>query len=359
MTAIQHIYSKIREDQRITPEEAILLLKEAPWLEIAQLAWERRKSRLGGETASYSVFRIINYTNVCSISCTFCSFKCDENESSAYVLNEADLFAKIDHGVEKGANQVFLQGGVHPSLPLSYYTNLLQAIKSKYGFHIRAFSPVELKHMAKLNRMTITKLIGILKQAGLDSVPGAGAEMLVERIRKILSPNKCTTAEWVDIMKECHHQGVFGSANIVIGSIETDEEIIEHLNQVRAIQDETGGFNSFIPWTFQPQTKDFQRHQVRHHQYLKVLGICRLFLDNIDNIEVSVLVLGREIGKLALHMGANDISSPVIEENVLRSFGVKTEKEACQLISDAGFKPVRRDFNYISSPSLFDRELQY
>ncbi len=168
----------------------------------------------------------------------------------------------------------------------------------------------------------------------------------MERVRKILSPKKCTTAEWSDILKECHRQGLNGSANIVFGTVETDAEIIEHLQVVRDIQDATGGFTAFIPWTFQAQTKDFTVRNVSHHEYLKVLAICRLFLDNIDNLEVSVMVLGKEIGKLALLMGANDISSPVIEENVLRSFGVKNEMGSRKLITAAGLLPQRRDFNY-------------
>ena len=346
LTELHTIYDKVRAGERISTAEALLLLEEASWLKIAQLAWERRRERVGADRSSYTVFPVINYTNVCAISCSFCSFKCREEDSNAYVLGENEIFAKIDHAVDKGATQVFLQGGVHPGLSLDYYTGILKAIKLKYGFHIRAFSPVELKHLAKANNLDISGLIRILKAAGLDSVPGAGAEMLVERVRKLLAPDKCTTTEWIDIMKECHYQGLKGSANIVFGSVETKAEIIEHVNHIRSIQDETDGFNSFIPWTFQAQTKDFYQRPVKHHEFLKVLGICRIFLDNIDNIEVSVMVLGAEIGKLALRMGANDISSPVIEEKVLRSFGIKTEKESIRLITDAGFIPVKRDFDY-------------
>ncbi|MCG8337962.1 MAG: CofH family radical SAM protein [Proteobacteria bacterium] len=343
---IQTIYSKIRQDKRISPAEALVLLNDAPWLEIAQLAWERRMEIIGSETASYTVFRIINYTNVCSIQCSFCSFKCSEEDDKAYVLSQQQVFELIEQAREKGSDQVFFQGGVNPSLPLDYYLEVLSGIKSRYGFHIRGFSPVELKHMAELYNLDIKDLISELKDAGLGSVPGAGAEILVERVRKILAPQKCTTDEWVEIMKCCHQHGLYGSANIVFGSVESNEEIIEHLDVVRNIQDETGGFNSFIPWTFQSQTKDFHRRAVKHHEYLKVLALCRLFLDNIDNLEVSVMVLGKEIGQLALRMGANDISSPVLEEKVLRSFGVRNEEESKALISAAGFKPVRRDFTY-------------
>ncbi len=343
---LNEVYAKIRASERIDKQEALLLLKDAPWLEIAQLAWECRKRKTDPQTASYTVFRIINYTNICSIGCSFCSFKCEQDSRGAYVLNKEQIFDLIDQAVPRGATQVFFQGGVNPDLPLDYYLDVLNNIKTSYGYHTRGFSPVELKHMAEAHQMEIPRLIALLKEAGLSSVPGAGAEILSERVRKILSPRKCTTSEWIDIMKECHRQGLYGSANIVIGSVETTEEIINHLEHVRSIQDETGGFNSFIPWTFQAQTRDFPRKTVLHHDYLKVLGISRLYLDNIDNIEVSVMVLGTEIGKLALRMGANDISSPVLEEKVLRSFGVSSEEDARKLISSAGFTPVKRDFDY-------------
>ncbi|MBU2513624.1 CofH family radical SAM protein [bacterium] len=340
------IYSKIRACERIDKQEALHLFKNAPWLEVAQLAWECRQRKTDPKTASYTVFRIINYTNICSIACSFCSFKCEQENRNAYVLTKEQIFELINQAIPKGSSQVFFQGGVNPDLPLDYYLDILSGIKTTYGFHIRGFSPVEIKHMAETYQLEIPRLINLLKAAGLDSVPGAGAEILSERVRKVLSPRKCTTSEWIDIMKECHKQGLYGSANIVIGSVETNEEIIDHLDHVRSIQDETGGFNSFIPWTFQAQTKDFPRKNIMHHDYLKLLGISRIYLDNINNIEVSVMVLGTEIGKLALRMGANDISSPVLEEKVLRSFGVSSEEDARKLITAAGFVPVKRDFDY-------------
>lgn len=341
-----NIYRNIRDGVRITPVEGLELLQHAPWLELAQLAWEKRAEKTPSEQASYTMFRIINYTNVCAVDCSFCSFKRKADDEKSYVLSKEEVFEKIEHARNKGADQVFFQGGVHPDLPLEYYLNILKGIKEKYEMHIRAFSPVEIKNLADQNGLSIPDVLKKLKDAGLDSVPGAGAEMLVERVRNILAPNKCTVDEWVEIIKQCHQSGLKGSANIVFGSIETEEEILAHLEIVRTIQDETGGFNAFIPWIFQQQTKDFTLRKIAPHYYLKVLALCRLYLDNIDNIEVSVMVLGKDIGKLALHMGANDISSPVIEENVLRSHSVSTEAEARQLIQDAGFVPARRNFNY-------------
>jgi cyclic dehypoxanthinyl futalosine synthase len=345
---LENIYQKITDNIRISESEGLFLLKNAHWLDIAKLANIRKNQQVGEKIASYTVFAIINYTNICEIECSFCSYKKNIDDRSAYVLSKDQIFQKIDYAISQNADQIFFQGGVHPELKVDFYTNIISAIKEQYPIHIRGFSPVEIKHIAKISNISIKTAIQDLKTSGLDSVPGAGAEMLSDRVRNILSPKKCTTQEWCDILTECHAQKLYGSANIVFGSVETDEEIIQHLDLVRSIQDNTGGFNSFIPWTFQQQTKAFKTRFVASHDYLKMLGICRLYLDNIKNIEVSVMVLGKKIGGLALHMGANDISSPVIEENVLRSFGVKNEVESRLLISEAGFDPYRRDFNYES-----------
>jgi len=243
---------------------------------------------------------------------------------------------------------MFLQGGVNPDIPYQYYLDVLRAVKGKYpDMHIRAFSPVELINMEKLTGKTLDEILPELKEAGLDSVPGAGAEILTERMRKIVSPNKATVSEWVRAMETCHRHGLPGSANVVFGSEETREEVIDHMSVIRDLQDRTGGFFSFIPWTFQQQTKKFKTRPVPTHEYLKVLGISRIFFDNIDHIESSVMVLGKGVGQLALFSGADDISSAVIEENVLRSFGLKTEEEIIKFLEAAEFKPLRRNLNYV------------
>jgi cyclic dehypoxanthinyl futalosine synthase len=200
--------------------------------------------------------------------------------------------------------------------------------------------------MSKISGMEMPDLLRVLKEAGLDSVPGAGAEILSERMRKILSPAKATVDEWVHVMESCHREGLPGTANIVFGSEETREEVIEHLNIIRGIQDRTGGFLAFIPWTFQQQTKAFKMRKVPPHEYLKVLGISRIFLDNIDHIESSVMVLGPVLGGLALHAGADDISSIVIEENVLRNNTFTEEQDARNFLELNGFSPRYRDFDY-------------
>jgi cyclic dehypoxanthinyl futalosine synthase len=251
---------------------------------------------------------------------------------------------------DQGVTQMFLQGGVNPDIPFEYYIEVLKGIKMHFGnsLHIRGFSPVELLFMEKISGMDLSMVLKKLKEAGLDSVPGAGAEILTERMRKILSPKKSTVEDWVRVMETCHNEGLRGSANVVFGSEETKEELIEHLEIVRSLQDRTGGFLSFLPWTFQQQTKRFKVRSVPTHEYLKVLGICRIFLDNIDHIETSIMVLGPGVGGLALHSGADDISSVVIEENVLRSYSFRTEEKARKFIKDSGFRAMRRDFSYNS-----------
>jgi len=336
----------IVEGRRISAEEGAEILRTADWLEIAQAAWEVRVARHGADTASYTMFRVVNYTNICNVDCKFCSFQVKPESKFAYVLDKEAVFTKVEESLAQGADQMFFQGGVHPDLPLDYYTDILSAVKARYGIHIRAFSPVEVLGLSKVSGRPLGEVLDKLKDAGVDSIPGAGAELLVERMRELLTPLKCTTQQWCDIMAECHEHGLKGSATMVVGAGETLEETVAHLEAVRGIQDKTGGFHSFIPWVYQQQTKRFKVHKLRPDEFMKIMAFSRLYLDNIDNIEISVLVLGKDLGKIALRMGANDISSAVIEENVLKSFGLRSEKEAVKYIEEAGFRAVRRNFNY-------------
>ncbi|MCZ8342995.1 MAG: dehypoxanthine futalosine cyclase [Leptospira sp.] len=341
------ILLKASEGKRISGEEALILYEEADFLKVQMVARFLREKVRSHTEASYTMFRVVNYTNYCNVECNFCSFMDEIGNGKGYVLSKEDILQKMDYAVEEGADQMFLQGGVYPNLPFQYYVDVIQTVKQKYPkMHIRAFSPVEVINLETITGRPLREVLQELKSIGLDSVPGAGAEILTERMRQIISPKKASVSEWVRAMETCHEVGLLGSANIVFGSEETKAEVIEHLQVVRDLQDRTGGFLSFIPWTFQPQTKRFFVRSVPTHEYLKVLGICRIFLDNIKHIETSVMVLGKGVGQLALYSGADDISSVVIEENVLRSFGLKTEKEARKFLSEAGFKPVRRNLNY-------------
>jgi cyclic dehypoxanthinyl futalosine synthase len=342
------ILEKAVDGQRITPSEALKLYNDADFLKVIAAARAIRNGKHNPDIATYTMFRIVNYTNVCDIKCSFCSFHQPAGASAGSVLSVEDIVLKMREAVSLGANQLFLQGGVNPDIPFDYYLKILRTIKETLGshIHIRAFSHSEIMNMQRKAGLTLRGVVQELKNAGMDSVPGAGAEILSDRMRALLSPGKGSVADWVRVMETCHEEGLPGSANIVIGSNETPEEVVEHLRIVRELQDRTGGFLAFIPWTFQPQTRNFPFRRVPAHEYLRLLGLCRLFFDNIPHIEASVLVLGHGIGTMALHSGADDISSVVIEENVLKSYGLETEEKAREFIRESGFAPAKRDLLY-------------
>ena len=345
------ILQKTLDGERLSKENALALLKEMPWQQITEAGHLMRKKLNPGNKVGYTAFRIINYTNVCEVTCSFCSFCRSERSPEAYLLSLDEIRQKTVEAKAKGADHIFLQGGVNKKIPLNYYIDVLQMLTREMNVKVRGFSPVELMRIAEANRMPLSQLLDTLKEAGLSSVPGAGAEILSDRMRQKLSPKKLRAAEWCDTMAACHQKGLPGSANIVFGSDETDEEIIEHLDYVRNVQDiakKTGvdGFKSFVVWTFQPQTDNFPIRHVRGDEYLKLLALSRLYLDNIDHIEVSLLGMGLSLGELGLYAGADDINSIVIEENVLTSHGLATIEQAETFIRNAGFEPYRRSLKF-------------
>lgn len=336
---------------RLTPAEGLSLLKDAPWTDVVEAANAVRHKRLPGNKVGYTAFRIVNYTNVCEVTCSFCSFCRPFQSPEAYVLSLDEIRQKTVEAKARGADQIFLQGGVNKNIPLSYYVDVLKMLTQEMNVKVRGFSPVELVRIAEFNNMSLDQLLDILKEAGLSSVPGAGAEILSDRMRQFLSPKKLPAQQWCDALAACHKKGLPGSANIVFGSMETSEEIIEHLEYVRKTQDlavaaNVAGFNSFVVWTFQPQTDKFPIRHVRGDEYLKLLALSRLYLDNIPHIEVSLLGMGLSLGELGLHAGADDINSIVIEENVLTNHGLTTIEQAEKFITDAGFVPYRRSLNF-------------
>lgn len=340
------ILEKAEAGTRISPAEALVLLASPDWNPIVAAAHRVRLRLHDPSVVSYTAYRVINYTNFCDVDCSFCSFKDEIDSDRGYTLSMEEIAAKTEEAMALGADQVFLQGGVNPKLPLSYYLDALRMLSGRFSVHVRGFSPVELARLAAKEGMPLPELLALLKDAGLGSVPGAGAEILTDRMRRILSPRKLSGEEWCHVMGECHKLGLPGSSNIVFGSVETVEDVCEHLTLIRDQQDRTGGFLSFIPWVFQPQTKKFTVRHVRGWEYLRLLAVSRLFFDNIANIEVSVLGMGKDLGELALYAGANDVNSIVIEENVLRSAGLKTLGAAEKFIREAGFTPRRRSLNY-------------
>ena len=337
---------KAVDGSRLTPAEALDILKNTPWTEVAEAGDAMRRRMNPGNRVGYTAFRIVNYTNVCEVTCSFCSFCRPAHSPEAYVLSLDEIRQKTIEAKAKGADQIFLQGGVNREIPLSYYTDVLQMLTREMGVKVRGFSPVELVRIAEFNNMSLDELLDVLKEAGLSSVPGAGAEILSDRMRQLLSPKKLPAQQWCDTLAACHRKGLPGSANIVFGSVETAEEIIEHLEYVRTTQDAAHGFKSFVVWTFQPQTNKFPIRHVRGDEYLKLLALSRLYLDNIPHIEVSLLGMGLSLGELGLHCGADDINSIVIEENVLENHGLTTIEAAEDFIKKAGFTPYRRTLNF-------------
>ncbi len=344
--SLRSILDKAFSGERLSCPDALELLRSPNWTDVVAAGDARRRALHDPAIVSYTAFRVINYTNFCDVDCTFCSFKDEIDSEHGYTLSLEEIAAKTEEALALGVDTIFIQGGVNPKLPLDYYLESLRLLHGKYGVHVRGFSPVELLRLSINAGIPLPELLAILKDAGLGSVPGAGAEILTDRMRAILSPKKLSGEEWCDVMGQCHRQGLPGSSNIVFGAVETLEDVVEHLSLIRAQQDKTGGFLSFVPWTFQPQTKRFTVRHVRGDEYLRMVAVARLFLDNIPNIEVSVLGMGKELGELALRAGANDINSIVIEENVLRSSGLKTLSAAIKFIREAGFTPRRRTLNY-------------
>lgn len=341
--------------RRISSKQALSMLKSANLLELGRTADDKRKELHPDGIVTFVVDRNINYTNVCINKCRFCAFHRDENDPEAYILDEKTLFEKIKETLELGGTQILLQGGLHPALGIAYYVGLLQSIKNRFRINIHGFSPPEICYIADSADITITEALRILRQAGLDSVPGGGAEILSDRVREILSPKKIKSSRWLEVMEKAHLLGMRTTATMMFGSIETPEDIVEHLDAIRKLQDKTGGFTAFIPWSFQPGNTEISRGgvtpplQATAIDYLKVLALSRIYLDNIDNIQASWVTQGLKMAQVALRFGANDFGSTMIEENVVASAGVSfkvTKDEIINAIKGSGFKPAQRNTYY-------------
>lgn len=330
-----------------TEGEALFALKDLTALGIAANA--RCRALHPEPYRTYVVDRNINYTNICVSRCTFCAFGREPRATDAYVISEHVLFQKIEETIALGGTQILLQGGLHPALGIEYFENLFRSIKSRFKIHLHALSPPEIVHIASVSKLSIHDTICRLHDAGLDTIPGGGAEILVDSVRSRISPRKCSTAQWVDVMRTAHSLGIRTTATMMFGHVETYADRIEHMLRIRELQDETGGFTAFIPWTFQPKNTKLPREPVGGFEYLKTLAISRLMLDNVLNIQASWVTQGEKIGQLALAFGANDMGSTMIEENVVRAAGCTfrmTPNEIRHLIADAGYQPRQRDCYY-------------
>ncbi len=307
-------------------------------------------NRLHPETyRTYIVDRNINYTNICVSGCRFCAFYRAAHSPDAYVLTEEQIVQKVQEAVGCGAVQILMQGGLNPALPFDYYTSILKAIKSRFDVQIHSFSAPEIVFFSKVFGKTIREILFLLKEAGLDSLPGGGAEILSNRIRNVVSPHKCTADEWIAVMETAAQLGLQATATMMFGHLESFADRAEHLVRIRELQDKTNVFTAFIPWTFQPGNTMLGGSPASVCDYLKTLAISRLALDNIPNIQASWVTQGLEIAQIALHFGANDLGSTMLEENVVASAGVAFSASAEELeasIRAAGYIPARRKTNY-------------
>src|SRR6476620_3035038 len=369
MLPITELADGVRAGKRLTGDEALELYRHAPTALLGQLADHIRARKHPDRIVTYIIDRNVNYTNVCVAKCNFCAFYRDVGSPEGYVLGFDELFHKIDETIAVGGVQLLLQGGHNPDLPLSWYEDLFRAVKERYPeFKLHALSPPEVIHLSRLSQLPVPAVIDRLIAAGLDSIPGGGAEILVDRVRRLLHCiGKATSDEWLGVMRHAHRAGLRTTATMMYGTVETLDERLEHLLRLRDLQDETGGFTAFITWSFQPDHKELgARHGVTAEatgvEYLRTLAIARLVLDNFDNLQSSWVTQGGKVGQLSLAFGANDMGSVMIEENVVRAAGASycmDEVEIVRNIEDAGFVAKRRNMHYelLGDPIFRERQV--
>lgn len=348
---IVKLLEKALDGERLSADEGLELLRSADLAALGAAADTVSRRKHPENYRTYNIDRNINYTNVCTAVCDFCAFFRSVKDPEAYVLPRDVLLAKVDETVRLGGNQILLQGGLHPSFKLDWYEEMLAEIRSAYPqINIHGFSPPELYHFTKVNHLSLREVLTRLKAAGLGSVPGGGAEILVDRVRNEITRGKVMTDDWLDVMRVWHELGGRSSATMMFGHVETLEERIEHLIRLRDLQDETGGFTAFICWTFQPDNTDLAHlGHVGSYEYLKTLAVSRLMLDNFDNLQTSWVTQGLRIGQIGMVCGANDMGSLMIEENVVAEAGTVhylTLDEIRGVIEELGFEARQRDVHY-------------
>jgi cyclic dehypoxanthinyl futalosine synthase len=364
MQSITELADKVRAGGRIDSAEALALYRSAPISLLGQLADRVRARRHPEGVVTYIIDRNVNYTNICVAKCNFCAFYRPVGSPEGYVLGFDELFKKIDETIAVGGVQLLLQGGHNPDLPLSWYEDLFRAVKERYpSFKLHALSPPEVIHLSRLSQLPVAEIVRRLIAAGLDSIPGGGAEILVDRVRKLLHCyGKASADEWLGVMRHAHHAGLRTTATMMYGTVETDEERIEHLMRLRDLQDETGGFTAFITWSYQPDHTELAGSEATGIDYLRTLATARIVLDNFDNLQASWVTQGGKVGQLSLAYGANDMGSVMIEENVVRAAGASycmDEAEIVRNIEDAGFVAKRRNMHYelLGDPVFREREI--
>ena len=341
--------------KRLTNKDALDLIKNASLLELGELATKRKDELHPSKTTSFIVDRNINYTNVCWVDCKFCAFYRHGRDEDSYVLKFDEIDQKIEELLAIGGTQILFQGGVHPKLKIDYYEELVDHIHTKYPqITIHGFSAIEIKYIAKVSKISILEVLKRLQAKGLSSIPGAGAEILSDRVRDIIAPNKMDSLEWIEVHELAHSIGMKTTATMMFGTVETDEEIIEHWELLRNLQDKTGGFRAFIMWSFQGANTQLKAEipdikPQSSNRYLRLLAVARLYLDNFKNMQSSWVTQGSYVGQLALKFGANDLGSTMMEENVVKAAGAANrmnQEEMIRLIKDIGENPAKRNTAY-------------
>ncbi len=349
---IDSLTTKVLSGGRLDDDGFLELASGANLHQLGYLADTVRRQKHPQKVVTYVIDRNVNYTDICISACKFCAFYTSPEAGNGYLLERDELQGKIDETLALGGTQVLLQGGLHPDLQLDYYEDLVSFIKS-CGISVHGFSPPEIHHFSTVSGLTVAEVLDRLIEAGLDSIPGGGAEILSDRVRNLVAPKKCSADQWLEVMEIAHQKGLRTTATMMFGHIESLEERLEHLRRLRDLQDRTGGFTAFIPWPFQPDNTTLfdegTSFKTSGWEYLRMLALSRIYLDNFDNIQASWVTQGPKIAQLSLHFGANDFGSTMIEENVVAAAGVSftlSEKEICRLVSDAGFSPKQRLMDY-------------
>lgn len=341
--------------KRYTDKEIKQLMKEATLRELGQEASKVKAELHPSKTTTFIVDRNINYTNICWVDCKFCAFKRKLGQEGEYILSFEEIDKKIEELIAIGGTQILFQGGVHPKLKIDYYENLVSHIAQKFPtITIHGFSAIEINYISKVSHLSIPEVLKRLKKAGLSSIPGAGAEILSDRVRDIIAPRKLDSDEWIEVHRQAHKLDIKSTATMMFGSVDNDDDIIEHWRRVRDLQDESGGFRAFILWSFQPDNTPLQNElphlqKASSNRYLRLLACSRLYLDNVKNIQSSWVTQGSHIGQLALLFGANDLGSTMMEENVVAAAGARNsmnQEEMIALIKDVGENPAKRDTAY-------------
>ena len=352
MSDIQLILDRALEGMRLTAEDCATLLESDDFVRMGLAADEIRRRRHPANVVTYIIDRNINYTNVCNVVCTFCAFYRRPGKPDTYVRTVAEICEKIDETIALGGTGILMQGGLHPDFGLEWYEDLLRTLHAKYPqIQLHSFSPPEIHNLHLITKLSYEEILERLKEAGLSSLPGGGAEILDDEVRQRVS-TKCTTDEWLAVMRAAHRVGLRSTATMMFGIGDNVTHRVRHLQRIRDLQDETGGFTAFIPWTFQRENTALGRRikdEPTGIDYLKMLAVSRLFLDNIENFQSSWLTQGLRLGQVALRFGANDMGSIMIEENVVSAAGAHNEADERMLrylIRTAGFRPQQRDILY-------------